>query len=75
MLFIILYQMMMLITPIEVDERQELKKGISLSILTNRDMRKFGALEKRLKLKMTKLVSLQQRISPLKDYILGQKIF
>ena len=31
------------------------KKGISLSILTNRDMRKFGALEKRLKLKMTKI--------------------
>ena len=31
------------------------KKGISLSILTNRDMRKFGALEKRLKLKMTKV--------------------
>lgn len=31
------------------------KKGISLSILTNRDMRKFDALEKRLKLKMTKI--------------------
>lgn len=31
------------------------KKGISLSILTNRDMRKFNALEKRLKLKMTKI--------------------
>ena len=31
------------------------KKGISLSILTNRDMRKFDALEKRLKLKMIKI--------------------
>ena len=31
------------------------KKGISLSILTNRDMRKFDALEKRLKLKITKI--------------------
>tara|TARA_Y100000589_G_scaffold317872_1_gene344560 strand:- start:1344 stop:2999 length:1656 start_codon:yes stop_codon:yes gene_type:complete len=31
------------------------KKGISLSILTNRDMRKFDALVKRLKLKMTKI--------------------
>ena len=38
-------------------------------------MRKLDALEKRLKLKMTKLASLQQRILPLKDYILGQKIF
>lgn len=31
------------------------KKGISLSILTNRDMRKFNMLEKRLKLKMIKI--------------------
>lgn len=31
------------------------KKGISLSILTNRDMRKLNMLEKRLKLKMTKI--------------------
>lgn len=31
------------------------KKGISLSILTNRDMRKFNMLEKRLKLKMVKI--------------------
>lgn len=31
------------------------KKGISLSILTNRDMRKLNSLEKRLKLKMTKV--------------------
>ena len=77
MLFIILYQMMMLITPIEVDERQELvKKGISLSILTNRDMRKFGALEKRLKLKMTKIsIPSAKDIASKRLYILGQKIF
>tara|TARA_B100000900_G_scaffold412314_1_gene433825 strand:- start:919 stop:2574 length:1656 start_codon:yes stop_codon:yes gene_type:complete len=31
------------------------KKGISLSILTNRDMRKFDSLKKRLKLKITKI--------------------
>lgn len=31
------------------------KKGISLSILTNRDMRKLNSLEKSLKLKMTKI--------------------
>ena len=49
-------------------------KSISLSILTNRDMRKFGALEKRLKLKIQKLVSLTKDIAS-KDYILGQKIF